>query len=310
MATDCGAGRSRGAGASSAAAVATIAEAVGKARGLSGRKLFDALVPLVDRPDIAIDLLDAAMADIVAHPQRGVAVPVHAGQGVASLRLYRDRHVALSLMLYDRRPATNDRVAGARPASLSFTGGWTRLRVVGGGPARGVRYRLEPARNGELRCREWRRDWLVPGRSLTIANAGQALRFDSIDRDMAILKLVVRDPRCEVARIFDAVTGRRIGQRQAREEEGRMRMVMTLLRSLGRRDAVLAIAEAMADSSEYLRWEAMRECLALDARQAMPGLVAMARQDPSPELRALAARTNHWLAANHPGLAPLPADAG
>lgn len=295
-------------------AIAAIAEAIRAAQGLSGRALFDALAPLADRYESATEVLDAAIAEMAASPGRGVAVPVHAGKGVASLRLYRDQDIAYSLMLHDRRAAPGEQDGQVQPISISFTGGWSRLTVVGGGPALATRYRRVSDDDGEPLRREDGRETLVPGRSITLANATEVLRFDSIAHDMATLRLTVRDPQCEQVRMFDAVTGRALGLRQAREEDGRARMLMTLLRSLRRGDAVPAIAATMAESPADLRWETMRECLALDARQARPLLVAMARQDPSPELRGLADRTFRWLADNYPELgvelAAAPAHAG
>ena len=159
-------------------AIAAIAEAIRAAEGLSGRTLFDALAPLADRYESAAEVLDAAMAEIAASPGRGVAVPVHAGKGVASLRLYRDQDIAYSLMLHDRRAAAGEDDGPVRPISISFTGGWSRLTVVGGGPAQAIRYRRVSGDDGEPLCREDGRETLVLGRSITLANATEVLRFD------------------------------------------------------------------------------------------------------------------------------------
>lgn len=78
----------------------------------------------------------------------------------------------------------------------------------------------------------------------------------------------------------------------ANDEAGsRTRMLLTLLRLSGRRDAAACFDAATRDPAFHWRWAAMREWLALDPPAAAPRLHAMAAGDPNAEIRAAAAAT-------------------
>ena len=68
-------------------------------------------------------------------------------------------------------------------------------------------------------------------------------------------------------------------------------MMVSLLRTMEREDAVPLIVEALASPHFYTRWHVMRELLALDADAAHPHLSRMAEADPHPEVRAAARQT-------------------
>jgi hypothetical protein len=68
-------------------------------------------------------------------------------------------------------------------------------------------------------------------------------------------------------------------------------MLLAFLRLAGRADAGPQFDAATRDPAFHLRWAAMREWLALDARAAMPRLEAMMVADPHVEIREAAART-------------------
>jgi HEAT repeat protein len=68
-------------------------------------------------------------------------------------------------------------------------------------------------------------------------------------------------------------------------------MGLAVLRAFGRTDAAPLFAAALADEDFAMRWQVMRELLALDTAAALPHLTAMAAQDPHPEVRAAATAT-------------------
>lgn len=74
------------------------------------------------------------------------------------------------------------------------------------------------------------------------------------------------------------------------QDQSRTRLLLTLLRHEGRRDAAGCFEAATHAPAFHLRWAAMREWLALDATTALPRLRTLAATDPHPEVRA-AART-------------------
>jgi HEAT repeat protein len=75
------------------------------------------------------------------------------------------------------------------------------------------------------------------------------------------------------------------------EVSSRTQMMLALLRTMDRQDAVPLIVDMLEDPNFYARWQAMRELLALDADAALPHLRSLAHCDPHPEVRAAAAAT-------------------
>ena len=105
-----------------------------------------------------------------------------------------------------------------------------------------------------------------------------------------------------VAQQVDLASGAVLHQSAADPSESRTELAMALLRAMGRADAAPAIAQVAGAGSAPLRWQALRECLALDAATGFAALLAAAgtEGDPlAPPARALAAS----LAARHPVLA-------
>jgi HEAT repeat protein len=68
-------------------------------------------------------------------------------------------------------------------------------------------------------------------------------------------------------------------------------MGLAVLRAFGRSDAAPLFAAALTDEDFAMRWQVMREFLALDGDAALPHLTALAGADPHPEVRAAAAAT-------------------
>lgn len=75
------------------------------------------------------------------------------------------------------------------------------------------------------------------------------------------------------------------------DASARSAMLLALLRSSGRSDAAAAFDRASRDDVFLLRWQAMREWLALDAATASPRLAEMAQDDPHDEIRSAARAT-------------------
>ena len=79
-----------------------------------------------------------------------------------------------------------------------------------------------------------------------------------------------------------------IGASSTDEASSRVQMMVSLLRTMEREDALPLIEEALASPHFYTRWHIMRELLAMDADAALPPLRRMAADDPHPEVRAAA----------------------
>jgi len=115
---------------------------------------------------------------------------------------------------------------------------------------------------------------------------------------MVMLQLFVDAPSQMPMREHDPVTGRLIRVAASGRTTSFRQMGLALLRAFGRHDAAPIFANALTDPDFSMRWQVMRELIALDAAQALPHLTAMAIADPHPEVRAAAQQTVHILNQN------------
>jgi hypothetical protein len=86
--------------------------------------------------------------------------------------------------------------------------------------------------------------------------------------------------------------------------ESRIELTLALLGRMERRDAVPGMLALTRTGSDSLRWQALRECLALDSGGGFGALAAVA-DDPTDPLQAPAASLLADLRARHPQLAQL-----
>lgn len=277
------------------------AEIADRAGGLRGEALFLALRPMLEDHDIVRRLVAAALAAMRREPDRPLRLSSHASANLEALTLFAGGDVHLSLLLIPApRNAPGERPPGV-PGILRFADGWTRLSVLAGGPARAVRFERD-AEAGAVRPQRQPVD-IGDGEWIDLANAGQALHFLDPVRDLAVLRLIVRDPACEQAVDIDAVSGAVVQRRQTRPADSRLQLCMALLRSLGRADAIPEIRRMLPDLPPYLRWQAARECLMLDAEAGLALLADLQSSDPDARLRAQAGATRQSLLARRSGIA-------
>ena len=107
--------------------------------------------------------------------------------------------------------------------------------------------------------------------------------------DVAMLTIATRGGG--LTREYDRASGTLLRTATSDDAASRTRLLLTLLRVDARRDAGAQFEAATRDGAFHLRWDAMREWVALDAAAALPRLRAMAADDPHDEVRAAAART-------------------
>ena len=108
---------------------------------------------------------------------------------------------------------------------------------------------------------------------------------------MLYFQALVRSGGAPLATEYDSKTLTCISASSTDEAASRVQMMISLLRTMERDDAVPLVIEALNSPHFYTRWHIMRELLAMDAEAAHPQLVRMAANDPHPEVRATAART-------------------
>ena len=109
--------------------------------------------------------------------------------------------------------------------------------------------------------------------------------------DMVLLTATIHPGATPLMREYRIADGGLARVAATGDQSSRAEMLLTFLRLTGRADAAERFDDATRDEAFHLRWAAMREWLALDARAALPRLEAMATGDPHAEVRAAATLT-------------------
>ena len=279
---------------------AEIQARVQSAAGLAGLPLFETLGPMLCDPELAQRWV-ATHALAIAHG--GLSLPAgHSDPVLQSVVMLDDGRVQLSLAIVSADGWRHQRAnsAGQRQV-VGFADGWTRICFLSAGDVAIQLFTLDGGANGTQAIAHPPRQ-VAAGDTIDLANMRQAIRLSHLGQDAVMLRLLVRDPAQAQAAEYDAETGEVLRVRQAQSHEGRTQMIVSLLRSLGRDDAIPIIADQIDSWPPHLRWHGVREALAIDSRAGITMLSAMAAEDPDAGLRSLAARTCDDLVARYPVL--------
>lgn len=254
-----------------------------------------ALGRLLEGGGAARRMLQLAAAALRSAPLGQLRLP-HFSNGVLhSLTLLSAGRASLSLALVD---GDAWRAAGSGAVRrASFPGGELHVRVLAGGAAgrRAIRC------SGALRTEALALD---PGQRLRFDCASEALVLDTVAGSLVTLRLHRRPEQPIPVQELDLASGAVVHQSAARQDDSRTEMAMALLGRMGRTEAVPVIAEIAGAGEPALRWQAIRECLALDAGQGF-ALLLKTGADPADPLREPARQLADTLAARHPALAAL-----
>lgn len=223
---------------------------------------------------------------------------------VASITLLRHGTTLLSLQAIDGHafgqapPASTVRFVPCETVELVLAGTATAERIVLGGThdkhAELIRESCE----------------LLPGLVNHRRGREAALRLIHITGTLVTLRLQRRVGCAEVTREYALADGELLHQTAGSPRDSRLELTAALLGRMGRRDAAPLLA-AMAEerSAPSLRWQVLRECLALDTAQGFAALCRIACNDSDP-LSAHAGALRAQLIEAHPqlaGLDPCPA---
>lgn len=265
----------------------------------------DAGAGLAELPELArpLDEAEAARALVEgfvtpltaalrAEPLAQLPLGHSATPGMARLRLASHGRTALTLAAYAPR-------ARAVPVSALFDDGAAHEIIVAGAGSALI-HRLE---RGKLSSAEIT---LTPGTRLTRRSADDARQIIAVTQPLLVLQLTreaaAPAPSREVAladgRVMTTISGCKRTSQQV--------MALGVLGALGHAPAVPAMAEVARDQSAArdLRWEALRQCLAMDTAQGLAVLAALAGDADDP-LHTPAAALQQQLLASRPELAAL-----
>lgn len=199
----------------------------------------------------------------------------------------------------------------ARPAPLSASFSSTQAHefvLAGAAAAQLVSAPDAPAVGAPLRRQPLS---LLPGVMIARDARREALLVERIAGRLVTLRLQRRcaedtAPTCE----YDLATGRLLHQAAGNVRESRQELMMALLGRMGRADAAPVLsAMARENGPAALRWQALRECLALDTLTGFQTLGALARRADD-DLAVAAGALHAQLIEHYPelaGIAPCPA---
>lgn len=238
-------------------------------------------------------LVDDLLAALRKHPLGQVPLRHQHSDGLSVLQLAQSGRATLTLLAYAD--------AGAEPpASACFAGG-ERHEAVLAGAADVLSLDLLEETSGRAaidcsaRC-------IAAGDVMQFAGPARTKSVRKVHGSLVVLRLARSDAvPCE-AREYALDDGRLIHRASGSRSESRHEMMLALLGRMGRADAAPVMAAMTREGSEHIRWQALRECLALDTAAGFSALGALAR-DPADPLSAPAGALRAQLVETYPALA-------
>lgn len=134
---------------------------------------------------------------------------------------------------------------------------------------------------------------LRPGVRLAFDCSNESLLASKVERRLVTLRLLQSAQNPEPGREYCPETGKLLHQSSGSLATSRKEMMVTLLGRMERAESAPVLARlAMEESDHSLRWQALRECLAMDSAQGFAVLSQIARNaqddlsEPAGALRA------------------------
>jgi hypothetical protein len=152
---------------------------------------------------------------------------------------------------------------------------------------------------------------LDPGIVVQRHGGSEALLFGRISADLVSLKLHRQIEQGAVGRQYRFDDGQLVHQAAGSPRDSRLEFAAALLGRMGRKDAAPLFA-AMVEEEASLRWQVLRECLALDSGIGFAALCRLAANPDDPlagpagALRAQLLEAYPQLAACQSGVSPCP----
>ncbi|HEX2764763.1 MAG TPA: HEAT repeat domain-containing protein [Allosphingosinicella sp.] len=213
---------------------------------------------------------------------------------VAGLWLYEHRLLTIFVAVASADALALKRARRTGSASITFTGQRSVYHFLRAGGATVSLWATDPIGEGfsgtpETRCRLVGRRSLRDGDMIAIDGRCEAFVIDSTKSDIVYCQALTPVGAGPLMVEFDADTHRFVAASSGDETSSRTQMMLSLLRTMERTDAVPVFEELLGSPHFYARWQTLRELVALDADAAFPHLGRMANADPHPEVRAAAA---------------------
>lgn len=219
-----------------------------------------------------------------------------ANGSVQTLMLAASGRATLSLVLFD-----GARLA-ARPApeSVGFADGERQELIVAGCGAGRI---IEKTALDSATVRLFSHtQQLQSGDVLALDTSRQSLLIDRVEGALVTMRLMRTAQHPQPSREYALADGRLVHQSAGAISDSAHELMLALLGRMKRADAAPLMAEMSAEGGEALRWQALRECLALDSAAGFRALCEVA-SDPADSLAVPAGALRAQLLETYPVLA-------
>ena len=246
--------------------------------------------------DLAGELIGALAQALVAEPLAQVPLGHATAPGVARLRLASHGRASLTLAAHACRERTV-------PVTALFEDGLAHDIIIAGvGKAMVHQHDGACLTNNEVT--------LAPGTQLFRNGMSQTRQIIAVSRPLLVLQLTREAVRPRPSREISMASGDLVKTISGSKQSSQQMMALAVLGALGHAAAVTVMAELARDqvAERDLRWEALRQCLAMDARVGL-GVLETLAGDGADALCAPAAALQRQLCATRPDLAPLMTEA-
>jgi hypothetical protein len=277
------------------AALLADLERFGAGEPLGACPALDAIFTLGTSPDELLAALCVQFALALEREPFGHPPFRHGFDGMVGTLLLA-RAGRAQLILQAREPGRCD------PASASFSDA-LRYEAVLAGCAHGRVTRVR-ASSGKAAVSTETLE-LLPGTRLALDLSCEALQVLRVERRLVSLRLHCSDPAPRPSREYSLTDGELLHQAAGDMRVSRHEMMLALLGRMERAEAAAEMAAVACEPGDpSLRWQAVRECLALDTAKGFRALSAIAQGAGDP-LATAAGALRAQLVEAHPQLRAL-----
>ena len=277
--------------------------------------VFSALQPWLADDRWITRRLDEALALVEREPFVLPPLRMFAGKGLGGLILAESARITLCVMIRPFDAITNGDADESHRAIFSPGHSWTRVVRAAGARIRRYRVAVSAAEDdgvftaaGAGRSEYMGEECLYNGDVIMTDQRRECFGIIGGTGDVVMEQFFVQPRSPLPLREYDGRTGQLIRVASSQRANSFRQMGFALLRHLDRRDAAPLFADELANIDFALRWQVMREFVALDAHTALPHLRGMAANDPHPEVRRAASAALD-LVESHLGAADIRQDA-
>lgn len=248
---------------------------------------------------LALDFARTAAMALVRAPLGHLPLKHFTNGWYSTLLLAASGNVTLSLVAVEGEGLA----ANPAPSTADFPPGEVWERVLSGAACADL---VESPRAGGVPVPLDRREIVLRGGMiLRRRSERQSLLLRAVEGSFVTLRLQRRVKGSAPTREYRLSDGVLVHQAASNPRDSRIELMIALLGRMNRQDAAPLLAEiAVEEGSEALRWQALRECLALDTRAGFTALTHIARSAGDPLATAAGALRSH-LVETYPQLVEL-----